>query len=243
MNTLDMQRALAGLGYNPGPMDGVPGRMTTAALIRFQKAAGLVADGVAGPKTISALIASRGGVRVTDSGKPGGPFSAYPMTPWHELAVQNLNVAEVSGARNSPVIMGWVQRLGARVLGINVTDDETAWCGTFVAMCVATALPTEPLPGIAVRASSWDTFGVKIEPTCGAILRFERPGGGHVGFYDGEDSTHFHVLGGNQGNRVSVMRLEKSRLVASRWPSTVPVPKVLRKNASPRVGGVSRNEW
>lgn len=51
------------------------------------------------------------------------------------------------------------------------------------------------------------------------MLVFDRAGGGHVGFYVGEDLTSYHVLGGNQGDRVSIMRLEKSRCVARRWPT------------------------
>ena len=43
------------LGFNPGPMDGIFGEKTRAALIRFQKSRGLVADGIAGPQTLAAL--------------------------------------------------------------------------------------------------------------------------------------------------------------------------------------------
>jgi hypothetical protein len=57
----------------------------------------------------------------------------------------------------------------------------------------------------------------------GAVLVFEREGGGHVGFYVGEDGTSYHVIGGNQGDAVSVARIAKTRLVASRWPKGVPV--------------------
>ena len=55
------------------------------------------------------------------------------------------------------------------------------------------------------------------------MLVFERDGGGHVGFYVGEDGTHYHVLGGNQDDAVSIAKIAKSRLVASRWPKGVPV--------------------
>jgi uncharacterized protein (TIGR02594 family) len=238
MNYLTLQRTLAGLGYSPGPLDGIPGRQTIAALKRFQTAAGLVADGIAGPQTNVALQSATGGHPAPSVRIP----ASYPMTPWVDFAVTQMGVSEIVGARNSPVIMGWVQRLGARVLGINVTDDETAWCGTFVAMCLATTLPGESLPTVAVRASSWDAFGKRSVPTFGALLRFARPGGGHVGFFVGQDETHYHVLGGNQGNRVSVMRLEKSRLVACRWPSTVPAPKVINIAPWPALAGTSHNE-
>lgn len=55
MSLVDVQKRLAVLGYNPGPSDGVMGPKTRAAIVSFQRAAGLVTDGVAGPKTRAAL--------------------------------------------------------------------------------------------------------------------------------------------------------------------------------------------
>lgn len=54
--TRDIQRRLTELGYNPGPIDGIVGARTTAAVRAFQKANGLVADGIAGPITRAALF-------------------------------------------------------------------------------------------------------------------------------------------------------------------------------------------
>jgi uncharacterized protein (TIGR02594 family) len=96
---------------------------------------------------------------------------------------------------------------------------------------------------IGVRASSWATWGSPIQAdrlAPGAILVFERPGGGHVGFYVGEDATTYSVLGGNQGDKVSIARVAKSRCVARRWPKGVAVigkPIVLAS-----AGAVSTNE-
>lgn len=54
--TLGVQRALARLGFNPGPIDGLPGKLTTAAILYFQQGhTELVADGIYGPKTRQAL--------------------------------------------------------------------------------------------------------------------------------------------------------------------------------------------
>jgi len=51
-----MQRALNALGAKPPlKIDGIIGNKTTAAIKAFQIASGLVADGVAGPKTLTAL--------------------------------------------------------------------------------------------------------------------------------------------------------------------------------------------
>ncbi len=50
-----LQRALAHLGYAPGTVDGDFGPVTEAAVMRFQTAAKLDADGVVGPLTLAAL--------------------------------------------------------------------------------------------------------------------------------------------------------------------------------------------
>ena len=97
---------------------------------------------------------------------------------------------------------------------------------------------------MAVRASAWGDWGRELlGPRPGCVLVFTRKGGGHVGLYVGEDRTHFHVLGGNQGNAVNVMRLEKSRLAKGgmRWPYGEPLPAqqrvMLNANGSPEDPG------
>jgi len=46
-----LQLALTRAGYNPGGIDGIFGALTRAALLRYQRDYGLVADGIAGPLT------------------------------------------------------------------------------------------------------------------------------------------------------------------------------------------------
>lgn len=157
--------------------------------------------------------------------------------PWYDVALGQIGVREIPGARHNPTILGWIRALGRR-LGVRVTDDETPWCGTFAAWCMLQCR-IEP-PPIAVRASAWGTWGRKLlGPRPGCVLVFVRKGGGHVGFYVGEDRTHYHVLGGNQSNAVSIMRLEKSRLAdgGMRWPHGAPLPPQkrtwLRADGSP----------
>lgn len=50
-----IQQKLKDLGYYSGSVDGIYGNATRSAVVAFQKANGLSADGVAGPKTIAAL--------------------------------------------------------------------------------------------------------------------------------------------------------------------------------------------
>lgn len=143
---------------------------------------------------------------------------------WLRAARAKLGTREAPGKANSPTIMGWIKRLGTKVLGTIVNDDATPWCGTFVAVCMQEA-GISPA-SIAVRAKSWATWGANLRTTHlapGAVLVFEREGGGHVGLYVGQDATHYYVLGGNQGDAVSIARIARNRLIASRWPKGVPV--------------------
>jgi peptidoglycan hydrolase-like protein with peptidoglycan-binding domain/DNA invertase Pin-like site-specific DNA recombinase len=71
-----LQRKLRKLGWGPGPVDGRFGPRTERAVMRFQRAAGLVSDGIRGPRTAGALGAaasgnlSRGAGYAAPSGSP-----------------------------------------------------------------------------------------------------------------------------------------------------------------------------
>jgi len=54
-----LQQALAKLGYDPGAIDGDYGPSTQAAVVAFQTAEGLTADGIAGSETLNALAAAQ----------------------------------------------------------------------------------------------------------------------------------------------------------------------------------------
>jgi uncharacterized protein (TIGR02594 family) len=144
-------------------------------------------------------------------------------------------LAEIRGPRHNSKIIGWLDKLGAWW-----RDDETPWCGVFVAHCVQDV--GLPYPKYYMRAKAWVDYGSLLRPdrlAPGAILVFDRAGGGHVGFYVGEDDGHYFVLGGNQGNAVNVMKLGKGRLLASRWPKGEPV---IGGYVFMRGGKVSTNE-
>ena len=161
---------------------------------------------------------------------------------WLVAARAKLGTREAAGEANSPTILGWAKRLGLKVLGMIYNADSVPWCGVFVAECMdETGIASPPF---AVRARSWAEWGVSLRPeklAPGAVLVFERPGGGHVGFYVGEDAQAYHVLGGNQGDSVSVARVVKDRCIARRWPAGRPViggPVRVAANSAP----TSKNE-
>lgn len=163
---------------------------------------------------------------------------------WFATAHASLGVSEIPGARHSPVILAWARRLGSRILGIAVKDDETPWCGLFMAHAFEAngILP----PKIAVRASAWGSWGRQLNnPRLGCVLVFTRNGGGHVGLYAGEDSKYYYVLGGNQSNKVSYTWIAKSRLAngGMRWPFGPPLPVFTRPLLVNRAGQpISTNE-
>lgn len=162
---------------------------------------------------------------------------------WYVEAKKHIGLKEIPGPKHNQTIIGWAKRLGAKTLGITVTDDETPWCGTFVAHCIDW-VGLEPAK-IAVRASSWAAWGRQLNgPRLGCILVFTRSGGGHVGFYVGEDNTHYHVLGGNQSNMVNVMRIAKSRLAVGgmRWPHGPALPPMKQIFRDPTKVAISTNE-
>ena len=154
---------------------------------------------------------------------------------WLKIARSYEGLKEIPGPRHNQTIIRWLGKLKAWW-----SDDETPWCGVFVAHCMQESWL--PFPKFYMRAKAWSDYGSllrrdRLAP--GAILVFDRAGGGHVGFYVGEDAGHYFVLGGNQGNAVNVMKLGKSRLVASRWPKGEPV---IGKPVYMNGGTVSTNE-
>lgn len=140
---------------------------------------------------------------------------------WLTLARSDLGVRETPGVANNPVLMKRFSSI-TKLLGIAYNADSVPWCGAIMAwwmkQCgVAT-------PAIAVRASSWATWGMPlVRPVPGAVLVFTRQGGGHVTLYVGEDTTYYYCLGGNQGDAITIARLEKSRKPAIRWPKSEPL--------------------
>jgi hypothetical protein len=77
----------------------------------------------------------------------------------------------------------------------------------------------------------------------GDVLTFKRDGGGHVGIYVGEDRTHYHIIGGNQGNEVNIMRIAKARLhQARRTAWKIAQPANVRVIKLESQGRISNNE-
>lgn len=160
---------------------------------------------------------------------------------WIAIARTYLGLAETPGRETTPTIRRWLIELGAWW-----SDDETPWCGVFVAHCLQEA-GIGPLPKAYYRALAWRDWGLpQRSPVLGSIIVYNggpsRPGAGHVGFAVGIDRLgRYLTLGGNQGNRVSIVPFEAGRAVAYRYPGPA-IPPLATLPLIDHSGSSSSNE-
>jgi uncharacterized protein (TIGR02594 family) len=120
--------------------------------------------------------------------------------------------------------------------------DAIAWCGQFVAYCMASN-GIEPPFGASdtdkyLWAKSWAKWGKRLlSPVLGCVMVFDRAGGGHVALYERESDSHYYVTGGNQSDTVSTTAIPRGNLVAMRWP---PEPQI---GTSPMPANSGRGSW
>lgn len=160
-------------------------------------------------------------------------------------ALELFDTRELSGTQNNPVIIGWAREIGGSVADA-YKADEIPWCGLFMAVVARRAakqVVKDPL-----WALNWGTFGTGADvPMLGDVLVFVRTTSegkkaGHVALYVGEDSDCYHVLGGNQADKVCITRMDRQRLYAARRPNYNVQPKNVRRILLGRNGSVSTNE-
>ena len=119
-------------------------------------------------------------------------------------AVNQLGQKEIEGAEDNPVIVNYAKESNFGW----VDDDETPWCSIFLNWCAAKAGLEK---SSKANARSWLLVGDKTEnPEPGDIVVLWRGAvdswEGHVGILFGfsKDSKRVYILGGNQGNQVSI---------------------------------------
>lgn len=140
-----------------------------------------------------------------------------PLTIQH--AVRLYGTKEVPGSGNNPEIMSWAREVG---LQSTYSADSIPWCGLFAAVVAKRAgkeVPTNPL-----WALNWRHFGEPVSsPLLGDVLVKTRTTStgtvaGHVAFVLGSDKTHWHVIGGNQSDAVTIARINKKDRLWFRRP-------------------------
>lgn len=142
---------------------------------------------------------------------------------WVQVARRYIGVAEIPGKDSNPLLVKWWLKGGAAVWNTLGRDDSRApWCGTYVGECLDEV--GLPRPQNWYRARAYLDYGEHIfTPVYGCIVVFARTGGGHVGFVVGRNEHGaLMVLGGNQGDRVSIAAFDPSRVLGYRWPVGAP---------------------
>lgn len=164
----------------------------------------------------------------------------HPLPRMMREGLALLDTAEVSGPASNPAILQWAAELGGDIARA-YRADSTAWCGLFVALVAQRA--GKPVPPAPLWALNWARFGTGVaQPMLGDVLVFHRSGGGHVGLCVAQDEAAYHVLGGNQGDRVSIARIARHRLYAARRPDYRITPSTVRAYAVAEGGALCTNE-
>lgn len=140
-----------------------------------------------------------------------------------DLAERYLGVEELPGDQHHPLILWWHS-----LCTMKATTDEIPWCSAF--MQGPTWLLRLPRSKSAA-ARSWLTVGTEIpldaaQPGFDLVV-LKRGGGnqpgpevldapGHVGWYSSHNNFFVEILGGNQGDKVSVASFDRSRILSVR---------------------------
>lgn len=179
-----IQKRLLELGFDPGPLDGVWGEQTCAA------------------------IAAQLGIKRTV--KPG---SDAVDAPWMALARAAIGTKEVPGAASNPDVLRWYAEAG-----VPQQSDEVPWCAAFVGSMLKEA---GYKPSGSLMARSYLDWGQKLDkPRKGCIVVLKRgaPPSGHVAFAESWTGATIRLLGGNQGNSVSVASYSRASILGYFWP-------------------------
>lgn len=143
------------------------------------------------------------------------------MTEWLDIANANLGLKEAPGKANNPKVVAFYAGAGHP----EVKDDAVAWCAAFVGACLKAA--GYPNTG-SLAARSYLKYGQSIDkPRKGCIVVLKRGNStweGHVGFFIKQSATHVYLLGGNQGDAVSIAPFPKSKVLGYRWPVAATIP-------------------
>ncbi|MDQ9009049.1 TIGR02594 family protein [Acinetobacter gerneri] len=154
---------------------------------------------------------------------------------WMVEAKKHLGLKEnTSKTAHNPTILKWLKTLGAWW-----QEDETPWCGTFVAWCLKTAGVAYPKHWY--RALDYVNYGSKLaKPAYGCVAIKTRNGGGHVCFVAGRDSKTGKLvcIGGNQSNMVCYALYNESDFHEFRWYGKTNRPADSRYNL-PVLSGVT----
>jgi uncharacterized protein (TIGR02594 family) len=130
----------------------------------------------------------------------------------YEMAAQFLGVSEVNGIIDNPLILAMLK------LDIGWPEhDETPWCAGFVNF-VNHCCKVQRSKSLAARSylAIGEPVGLESAIRGFDIVVLERGSGGHVGYYVNHGPDFVRLLGGNQGNKVSVAAFPRERVLGVR---------------------------
>lgn len=145
------------------------------------------------------------------------------VTPWLAEAIKCRGMREGKGAADNPAVVKFYAEAGHP----EIRHDSVAWCAAFEGAMLARA-GYQPSGSLAAR--SYETWGKRLHvPMFGCIGVKKRAGGGwigHVGNVVAFDGVHVWMLGGNQGDQVSVASFPASTFTAFVVPAGFDVAKL-----------------
>ncbi len=132
-----------------------------------------------------------------------------------DIALKQFGHSEVAGKEDNPEVLKYFDETGFDGAKLK---DETSWCSAFVNWV---ALKSDCKYSGKLDARSWLGVGEATEePNLGdvVVLWREHPKSwkGHVGIFVRQTASWVYILGGNQGNRVSIQAYPRSRVLAYR---------------------------
>lgn len=147
------------------------------------------------------------------------------MNAVYETAKAHLGLAEFPGAKSNPEVVKMYADSGNSW----VKDDETPWCAAFVGSVLAQC----GIKGTGkLNARSYLDWGQKVDlkdAKQGDIVILTRGNSktqGHVAFFDSwQNNGSVNLLGGNQGDKVSVAPFGVSRVIGVRRAITSAKPR------------------
>jgi uncharacterized protein (TIGR02594 family) len=140
-----------------------------------------------------------------------------PEPPWLAAARRELGTGEAAGFANNVRVLAYYRDAGHP----EIAHDSVAWCAAFASAMLERSGIASPRTLRARDFLRWGTALDLPKPGCIVVLWRNSPssGEGHVGFYAGDRGGRILLLGGNQGDRVSVAAFPREQVLGFRWPS------------------------
>ena len=144
---------------------------------------------------------------------------AVVVPKYMAVARSYLGTKEAPGSVNNPKVVEMF-KLAAHP---EIKQDSVPWCAAFVAACLKQGgAPNEVVPSLRLWAAAYGQLGTKLaQPAYGCVGVKTRNGGGHVGFVVAANKDFVWLLGGNQGDAVSIAKFSRSSFTAFRLPTGV----------------------